>query len=179
MSYTSLSEALENSAISGQVLVSVRFAVNRGRVTTVEYRNTFDVSENARADQTDELTAITALLRQYGKARGKGRTPYTISFSLGEGVPLLVAAPLVEWLQKRAAPRETVPVALVEQFDVGTENVVAAVVAGTERRTELEALNVTEVRKLAASLKVEGAWRTRKADLIEKIVEAERGADTP
>lgn len=176
MSYTSLSQVLEESAISGQVLVSVRFAVNRGRITTVEYRNTFDVSEDARDDQTDELTAMTALLRQYGKKRGKGKVPYTLAFSLGQRADMWVGADLVTWLEGKVTLRETVPAALVEQLDVGTAVVVAEVVAGTERRAELEALKVEEVRKLAASLKVVGAWRTRKAELVDLIISAEQEA---
>lgn len=172
MQYTSLSKVLEAAAVSGNDQVTVHLAVNRGRITTVEYRRTFDSSEFEEADdeQTDELTATVALLRQYGRQAGKGKVPYALTFTNESGAAMFVSATLVKWMSDKAGLRETVPAELVEQLDVGTETVVAEVVAGTGRRDELEDLKVEEVRKLAASYKLAGAWRTRKGELIDKII---------
>jgi hypothetical protein len=173
--YTSLSEAVEASAIAGAFFLTLTLSLSERRTTTVAYRKTFDLRGEDDSDETsNELTVMTALLRQYGKRTGKGRRPFILQFVLGDPMPLFVSDRLVKWLETRAVPRETVPGLLVEQLKDGTAAVVEQTVATGERRAELGALNVESIRKLASSLKVAGAWRTRKADLIELIVEAEQ-----
>lgn len=179
MQYTSLSKVLEAAAISGVDLVTVHLAVNRGRVTTVEYRRTFDVSDVGDIDgeQTDELTATVALLRQYGKRKGLGSaTPYVLTFTNDRGASTFISNDLVTWMERKAGERQTVPTAVVESVTEGIEAVVTEVVAGTGRREELEALKVEEVRKLASSYKLAGAWRTRKGELIDQILAQEAAA---
>lgn len=171
MSYTSLSEALEQAAISGVPLVTVRFAINYGRTTAVEYRNTFSIAE----EDHSEITATVALLRKYGKRTGKSVQPYSIVFSVGGRVETWASDRLAQWLFDQAGMRETVPADLVEQLEVGTETVVAQTVAEDGRRSELEALKVEDIRRLAASYKLAGAWKTRKAELIDAVLAAEQG----
>jgi hypothetical protein len=170
--YTSLSEALEASAASGAPLLTVRFSVHRGWVTTIEFRKSFTVLGGDQDDEnhTTELTAMVALLRQYGKRQGSGRLPYDIRIvPTHDAEHVFVSERLVAFLESKAARPETVPTPLAKHLRGDDDSV-----AEDERRRALEGLNVVEVRKCASALKVAGAWRERKAALIDRILAAER-----
>lgn len=171
-SFGSLNQALGAYAASSARLITACLVVNHGRVTQIEYRRSFDPKDTLDhgEDETDELTATVAILRRYGASKGRGgrRRRCEVKFYLAnEPEQTFVSDKLVRFFEERALITGTVPKALVEKIKP---------VVGSERRVELEALNVVEVRRLAASLKVAGAWRERKAVLIDRIIMAEDDA---
>lgn len=174
--YTSLSEALEAAATKGLSSLTLTLTINSGRVTVIAYRKTFDLgATDEDGEASSELTVMTALLRQYGKKAGRGARPFTVQFLLGaDPVGTFVSDNLVAWLETKAIPRETVPNGLVQQLHEGTASVVEHGWQDEQLRLELEALKVEDVRRRASSLKVAGAWRQKKAELIDRIIEAER-----
>lgn len=172
-SFVSLTEALGACIDAHSPLLTVRLLVNHGSMTAIEYRRSFDPRDtlNHGDDETDELSATVALLRRFGTSSGRGRSRrrsqrrYEVKFYLADAPEqTFVSDKLVRYFEEQALTTGTVPKALVEKIKP---------VAGSERRGELEGLTVTEVRKHAASLKVAGAWRERKAVLIDKIIAAE------
>lgn len=174
-SFSSLSESLRAWQASVNPLITVRLIVNHGGVTNIEYRRSFDPRDSLdhEDDQTDELTATVAALRRYGKTTGrskKSHARYEVKFYLADRPEqLFVSDRLVSYMEAQAVQTGTVPAEVVSTVKTGVEQAVAE----TERRGELEALKVDEVRKLAASLKVAGAWKERKAVLIDRIITAE------
>lgn len=175
--FTSLTEALESAAFSGASYITVSLSMSRGRVTAIVYRKTFQVADQDNdEDTTSEMDVMTVLLRKYAKAQKRLGHAGALQFSVGGVAPTFIDTRLASWLEKRAGERETVPQALVQQIEEGTESVVIKVVTGTERRAELEALKVEDVRSRASALKVAGARRMRKAELIEAIIAAEQEA---
>jgi hypothetical protein len=170
--YTSLDAAIQQARAMGERFVSVRLLVNGGRVTIVAYRNSFDVTEEVAEGETREIEAMASILRKYGKKTGRGSRPYEILFFSGEVIPLFVHEHLANWLQEQAAIRETVPNDVVAVVEEG----VAHAVEVAQQRAELDTLKVEEVRRLASQLKVVGAWRQRKPDLIEAIIAARQEA---
>lgn len=167
-SFSSFNEALGACVANASPLMTVRLVVNHGRLTQIEYRRSFDPRDTLNHDEneTDELTATVALLRRYGRHKGRGRLRYEVKFYLADEPEVtFVSDKLVRYFEQQAVETGTVPKAVVEK--------IKEPVAGSERRGVLEGLNVTEVRKRAAVLKVAGAWRERKAVLIDRIITAE------
>lgn len=180
--YTSLSEVLEAAAVASAKRLTVLLFISDGRVTKILYRRTFGLPLDAFDGADQELTASVALLRKFGKRYGRGRVPYTVRFSL-DAVPAFDFATdkVKSYIARESAKlagttsgSETSinddPVSELDDFieEQGPE------FKEHMRRDELARMGVSDLRAYAGkSLHVPNAWRTKKAELIDRIIQAE------
>jgi hypothetical protein len=168
--FTGLSETLEAASISRSSRLTVTFIVSTKRVTTVAFRRTFGLPLDPEEGDDALLTRTVALLRRYGKQVGSGKVPFSLKFSLDADPPMdYVSAKLGAFLDKATeveGPSELDQLIAEEGPEFQAEL----------RRVELERLKVEELRAMAGKLGVPGAWRTKKGELIEKIIAFEESA---